>query len=90
MVCFIPQKISAPPLLMVSGEPGRAGVPVLWDAVDTRQGRDAGNATILHLQMEEWTALEFRMKMNIVKFQENRKWWKPIIKINRECGPPAY
>ena len=73
MDCFILQKIPAPPLLMVSGEPGRAGVHVLWDAVDTRQGRDAGNATILNLLMEEWTALVFHIKTNIVKFQENRQ-----------------
>ena len=55
-------------LLMVIGVSGQAGVAAAGrPALDTRQGREAGNATILHLLMKEWTALVLRMKMNIVQ-----------------------
>jgi len=60
-------------LLMVIGVSGQAGVAAAGrPALDTRQGREAGNATILHLILKERTALVLRMKMNIVKRKEGR------------------
>jgi len=60
-------------LLMVIGVTGQAGVAAAGrPALDSRQGIEAGNATILHLLMEEWAALVLRRKLNIVKLKGKR------------------
>ena len=51
---------------MVVGVPGRSGMHVSLDPMDIRKGKEAGNVTILNLQMEEVTALETQKKLKIV------------------------
>ena len=66
MVSLILQKIHAPLQLMVVGVPGQTGLHVSLYSMEIRKGKEAGNVTILNLQMEEVTALETQKKLKIV------------------------
>ena len=66
MASLILPVIHAPLQLMVVGVPGQTGLHVSLYSMEIRKGKEAGNVTILNLQMEEVTALETQKKLKIV------------------------